>query len=170
MTRSSWVIAGAAAGVAAVLLVGAGLVFGGRETDRAGATTSGPAPTTVLSHPADPSGGSRRPDPYPTLPSGQVRGDHASSWMVRTDGDGTRLLVQLIETDCSAEEVRVLGEHPDRVEVEIRTVAKPPPPSATFGPGGSYGCVGFSPADGPHAVVELREPLRERAVVIRRDP
>lgn len=163
-------IASAAAGVAAVLLVGAWLLFGGRETEQAGTTSPDVVTTTVLNWPPDPSDGSNPPDPYPTVPSAQVRGDHVSAWMVRTDGDGRLLMVQLTESDCSREVVRVLGQHPDRVEVEIQTVAKPPPPSASVGPDGSYGCMSFSALDGPFAVIELHEPLEDRTVVIHRVP
>lgn len=167
MTRSSWGIAGAVAGVAAVLLVGAWLLLGGRDTGRAGSTPL--ATTTVLSWPPDPSDGSDPPDPYPTVPSTQMRGDDMSAWAVRTDADG-RLLVQARESDCSADHVRLLGEHPDRVEVEIRTVAKPPPPGVTIGPDGSYGCMSSGGSEGPYAVIELAEPLGDRAVVIDRQP
>jgi len=170
MTRS-WVTAGAAAAVAAVLLVGAWLVLGGAKQVQAGNAVPGDvARTTELTSPPDPSDGSSPPRPFPTVPSAQVRGQHVAPWGVRTGADGRQLLVQLMETDCSGEEVRLLGEHADRVEVELRTVAKPPPPSAEIGPDGSYGCVGVGSADGPYAVVELRDPLGDRDVVIRRSP
>jgi hypothetical protein len=168
MTRTSWVIAGAAGGVAVVLLVGAWLLLGGRDAVQAGTTRPDVAATTVLSWPPDPSDGSKPPEPYPTVPSERVRGEHVGVSTVRTDGGGRRLLVQLMETDCSGEEVRLLGEHPDRVEVEVRTVLKPPPPSVSIGPDGSYGCMGIGVSDGPYAVIELREPLGDRAVVVHR--
>jgi hypothetical protein len=162
-------IAAAAAGVAAALLVGAWLLLGGQDPgQQAAAAPPGVAATTVLSQPPDPSDGSEPPDPYPTVPSAQMRGDQVSTSKVRTDRDGRRLLVRLTELDCLSEEARLLGEHPDRVEVEIRTVAKPPPPSVSVGPDGSYGCMGYGASDGPYAVIELREPLGDRTVVIRR--
>lgn len=164
--RNSWAIAGAAAVVAAVLLVGAWFLLGGQGTGQAGTNPPEVASTTVLSRPPDPSDGSKPPDPYPTVPLAQLQGDHAPAGMVRTDADGRRLLVQLTELDCWSEEVRLLDEHRDRVEVEIRMVAKPPPPSAGSSPDGSYGCVSYSRSDAPHAVIELREPLGNRAVVL----
>jgi hypothetical protein len=168
MARGSWVIAGAAAGVAAVLLAGGWFLLDRPETDAAGASTPEVAPTTVLSFPADPSNGSPPPNPYPTVPSERVRGDDAYSSRVRTSTDGRRLLVQVTESDCFGEEVRLRGEHADRVEVEIRPVAKPPPPGVSTGPDGSYGCMSYSAADGSYAVIELREPLGDRAVVLDR--
>jgi hypothetical protein len=167
MKRGSLVIAGAAAGVAAVVLLGIWMLAG-RQSEPA-AAGSGPAPTTLLSWPPDPSDGSRPPDPYPTVPSAQIRAEHDNSWKVRTGDGGRRLLVALMDTDCSREEVRLLGEHTDRVEVEIRHVAKPPPPSASLAPGGHYTCMSFGTSDGPHALIELREPLGERAVVLTGD-
>jgi hypothetical protein len=170
MTRSVWVIAGAVAGLA-VVLVGAWLVLAGRGPDAAGAGAKRPtvALTTELSWPPDPSDGSNPPDPYPTVPSAQMRGDRMSAWMVRTDGP--RLLVQVMETDCTTDEVRLLGEHPDRVEVEIRTVVKPLPASVTAN-AGTKGvvCGGVMTSDGPYAVVELSKPLGERTVEIHRVP
>ena len=53
--------------------------------------------------------------------------------MVRTDG--RRLLVQVMETDCTTGEVRLRGEHQDRVEVEVRTVVKSPLPDVGAGKG-----------------------------------
>jgi hypothetical protein len=169
MTRSVWVITGAVAGVAVVLL-GAWLVLAGRGSEPTG---SGPPPATVastteLSWPPDPSDGSNPPDSYPTVPSAQMRGEHLSAWMARTDDDGRRLLVQVLETNCSTDEVRLLGEHTDRVEVEIRTVATSLP--AHPGSGKGFVCGGVIPADGPYAVVDLNEPLGERTVVIHRVP
>jgi hypothetical protein len=160
MTRSVWVIAGAVAGVAVVLLTV--FLLAGRETVPA---STGPevVSTTTLSWPPDPSDGSNPPDPYPTVPSAQMRGDRMSAWMVRTDGP--RLLVQVLETDCTTDEVRLLAEHADRVEVEIRTVVKSLPTT----PGG-FVCGGVMPADGPYAVINLTEPLGDRAVEIHRVP
>jgi hypothetical protein len=171
MTRSSWSIAGVAAGTAAVLLVGAWLLLGGRDTGQAGtALPSAAATTTVLAWSPDTSYGAKppNPNPYPTVPSAQVRGDHVSDRAVRTDGGGRRLLVRVTDSDCSGAEVWFLGEYPDRVEVEIRPVAKPPPPGVSIGSDGSYGCVSIGTSDGPHAVIELQEPLGDRAVVIHR--
>lgn len=170
MARSSWVIAGVAAGVLAVLLVGAVLLLGGREPVGSGDIPPEAAATTVLRHPPDPSDGSDPPDPFPTVSSAQLRGDGVSAWLVRTADGGRRLLVQVTESDCSREEVRLLGEHADRVELDVRTVTKPPPPGASVGPDGSYGCMAFSPANGPYAVIDLRAPLGDRPVVIRRAP
>jgi hypothetical protein len=167
--RGSFVIAGAAAAVAAVLLAGGWLLLGNRGAVEAGAPTSGVAPTTVLSWPPDPSDGSRPPDPYPTVPPAQLKAEHDYSWKVRTGDGGRRLLIGLFESDCSAEEVRLLGEHADRVDVEIRMVAKPPPPHVTIGPDGSYGCFGYGTSDGPHAMIDLAAPLGERAIVIHRE-
>lgn len=119
--------AGAATAVVAVLPAGAWLVLGGAKQVQAGNAVPGDVVrTTELSSPPDPSDGSSPPRPFPTVPSAQVRGQHVSPWGVRTGSDGRQLLVQLMETDCSSEEVRLLGEHADRVEVELRTVAKPP--------------------------------------------
>jgi hypothetical protein len=162
MTRSSWGVAGAVA----VLLLGLWLLLAGRDPvpGKATATQPGVATTTKLSYPPDPSDGSKPPNPYPTVPSTQMRGDRVSAWMVRTDGQ--RLLVQVMETDCSTDEVRLLGEHSDRVEVEIRTVLKSSLPNAA--PGKGFACGGVITADGPYAVVELTEPLGDRAVVIHR--
>ncbi len=168
MARGAWVIAGAAGGVAAVLLAGGWFLLDRPETGAAGATTPEVAPTTVLSFPADPSNGSMPPNPYPTVPSERMRGDDTYSSQVRTGAGGRRLLVQVTDSDCYGEEVRLLGEHADRVEVEIRMVAKPPPPGVSIGPDGSYGCASYGPANSPYAVVELREPLGDRAVVIHR--
>jgi hypothetical protein len=168
MTRSSWVIAGAAAAVAAVLLAAGWFLLGRPEAGEAGAAPPAVAPTTVLSVPPDPSDGSTPPDPYPTVASDRVRGDHVSPWTVRTGSDGRQLLVQVADTDCYGEEVRLRGEHADRVDVEIRMVAKPPPPGVSVAPDGSYGCGSYGSADGPYAVLELREPLGDRAVVIDR--
>jgi len=171
MTRNGWVAAGFAAGVAAVLLVGAWLLLGGRDTVQAG-TDPGPeaAATTRLSFPPDPSDGSTPPDPYPTVPAAQRQGEEVGPAGIRTGADGRRLLVQVMDTDCSSEEVRLLGEHDDRVEVEIRTVAKPPPPGVSIGPDGSYGCMGLGTSDGPYAVVDLAKPLGQRAVDVQRVP
>jgi hypothetical protein len=166
MTRSSRVIASVAAGVVVVLLVGAWLLFGERETAPAGTTAADVAATTELSWPPDPSDGSRPPDPYPTVPSARVRS--ADTRLVRTAADGRRLLVQLSESDCSSEEARLLGEHPDRVEVEIRLVLRPP--SSSAGAVGGYVCGGIMVSDGPYAVIDLREPLEGRAVLVRREP
>jgi hypothetical protein len=152
--------AGAAAAVAAVLLVGAWLLLGGPTRAQAGNPVADDvARTTELTTPPDPSDGSTPPRPFPTVPSAQVRGEHVSPWGVRTGTDGRQLLIQLVETDCFSEEVRLLGEQADRVEVELRTVAKPPPPSAEIGPDGSYGCMGYGSADGPYAVVDLRDAI-----------
>lgn len=167
MTRNSWGIAGVAAGVAAVLLGGGWFLLGGRDTVQAG-TEPEMAATTTLSWPADPSDGSQPRDPYPTVPSAQVRDEQLAGWGVRTAADGRRLFVQLSDSACASEEARLLGEHPDRVDVEIHMVAKPLPPDVSVSPDGSYGCVGMSGSDGPYAVIDLSEPLGEREVVVRR--
>ena len=167
MTRMPWLTAGAAAAVAVVLLVGAWLLLGGPERVPAGnSAPSDVARTTVLTASPDPSDGSTPSRPFPAVPSAQVRGEHVSPWGVRTGADGRQLLVQLMDTECSSQEVRLLGEHPDRVEVELRTVAKPLPSGAEVGPGGGYGCVGIGSAEGPYAVIDLGEPLGGREVVI----
>jgi hypothetical protein len=157
------VIAAAAAGVAVVLLAGAWLLLGERETVKAGATPPEVAPTTELSWQPDPSDGSTPANPYPTVPPAQLRGNDMSAWMIRTDKAGRRLFVQVMETDCTTDEVRLRGEHQDRVEVEVRTVIKP----VLSAPGG-YACGGVFTADGPYAVLELSEPLGDRAVVVDR--
>ena len=170
MTRTPWMIAAVVA-LATVLLMGVWLVVAGPQRVQAGnAVPDDVARTTVLSSPPDPSDGSAPPRPFPTVPSAQVRGQHVAPWGVRTGSDGQQLLIQVMETDCSDEEVRLRGEYPDRVEVELRTVAKPPPPGAEIGPDGSYGCGGIGTADGPYAVIDLRGPLGDRDVVIHRSP
>jgi hypothetical protein len=60
----------------------------------------------------------------------------------------------------------LLGEYSDRVEVEVRTVFRPPPSS--IGSDGGYGCMSVRTSGGPYAVIDLRESLGDRAVMVRR--
>lgn len=151
-----------AAAVVLVLLGGA-FLLGDREPPAA----SAPAPLTTLAWPPYSSAGpSSRPNPYPTVPSSQIDGDHGTRML--TAKDGTRLLIPALETDCSREEVWLLGEYPDRVELELRWITKPVPPSISVAPDGSYGCASAVPMNRPHAAIDLRSPLGERRVVITR--
>ncbi len=171
MTRTPSLAVAAAVAMVAVLLVGVWLVLDGPRSAEAGnAVPDDVARTTVLTAPPDPSDGSTPPQPFPTVPSAQVQGQHLAPWGVRTAAEGRQLLVQLLETECSSEEAHLRGEHPDRVEVDLRTVVKPPPRNADIGPDGSYGCVGIGTADSPYAVIDLRIPLGDREVVIHRSP
>lgn len=165
--RSSILIAGAAALVAA-MLVGGWFLLGHREPVNT-AGSSEPAPLTTLQRPHHSSTSSKR-DPFPAVPSAQIQAEQETFSRLRTGKDGRQLLVPVFDSDCSFEEVRLLAEHRDRVEVEIRTVVKPPPPGTSIAPDGSYGCMSYNALNGPHAAVELRSPLGERAVVIHREP
>jgi hypothetical protein len=168
--RRSILVVGAAALVTALLL-GSWLLSGNREPDVA--ASGAPAPLTKLTWPQGTSGipsASSRSDPYPIVPSAQVQAGDGHVPTMRTEDDGRRLLIPVFDTDCSREDVRLLGEQADRVEVEIRTVVKPVPSGATVAADGSYGCSSFRYGDGPHAVVELRAPLGTRTVVIEHEP
>jgi hypothetical protein len=170
--RSSVVIAGVAA-VVAVLLIGGWLLFGNQQPNAVGAGSEPAAPLTELHWPPESSGlpsASHRPEPYPTVPSAQVRAEDDVIPSMRTGQNGRQLLVPVVDADCMREEVRLLGEHADRVEVEIRTVAKPVPASVSVDSHGSYSCGWMTYGNGPHAAVELAAPLGERAVVIHREP
>lgn len=170
--RSSIVIAGAAALVAAMLL-GGWFLLGNRGPEDAATGSPQPAPLTTLERPYGSSGvpsTSSRRDPFPTVPSTQVQAEDEHDPRMRTGKDGRQLLVPVFDSDCSSEEVRLLAEHHDRVEVEIRNIAKPPPPGASIAPDGSYGCSSFRYGDGPYAAVELRAPLANRTVVIDHEP
>jgi hypothetical protein len=172
--RGSTAIAGAAALVAALLL-GAWFLFGDRESPAAEpGSPPGPAPTTNLEFPPVSSGlpsGSRAADPYPIVPSDQVRAETDGLTLELRTGDGGRqLLVPAFDLACLREEVWFLGEHPDRVEVEIRSIAKPPPPGVSVRPDGSYDCGITMYSLPPHAVISLRSPLGTRTVVVTRKP
>lgn len=174
--RNSIAIAAVAAAVAALLIGGWFLLKPAPGGTATGSSGSGPAPTTELAWPSYPYGppSTGAPEPYPTIPSAQVRTesqDAYGSTRVRTARDGRQLLLPVVDSDCMAEEVRLLGQHPDRVDVEIRNVAKPPPPSVSVAPDGSYGCLGISngAGQGPHAAIDLTAPLGQRTVVIHRE-
>jgi hypothetical protein len=164
--RSSVVIAGVAAVVAA-LLIGGWFLLGDREPGAAGASAPTPAPLTELTWPPDPSTSGPRPDPYPTVPSGQVQMGQDDLRVKGMRTAGNRLLIPVVDADCAYEEVWLLGEHGDRVEVEIRLQFRPEP-GVTTTPGATYGCGWMSYGDGPYAAVELRAPLGDRRVVINR--
>lgn len=168
--RNSLVIASVAAAVAALLLVGGWLLFGGRQPGTGAPGSGPPAPVTHLTWPPDPSGlpiASRPPDPYPTVPAAQVRAENHDP-SVRIGDGGRQLLIPVLDSDCVREEVRLLGEHADSVEVEVRLTPGLPPPSVSVAPDGSYGCMGFRNGFGPHAVIELHAPLGGRPVIIHR--
>jgi hypothetical protein len=165
--RSSIVIAGAAALVAAMLL-GGWFLLGHRGPEDTTTGSPQPAPLTTLERPPGSSTSSRR-DPYPTVPSTQVQADDGHDPRMQTGKDGRQLLIPVYETDCSLEEVRLLAERHDRVELEIRTIVKPVPPGASIAADGSYGCMSYLPLNGPHAAVELRAPLGNRTVIIDRE-
>jgi hypothetical protein len=182
--RNSVAVAGVLAVVAAVLLIGAWFLLADRDPARPVAAGTGSpaegtaprasgtaAPTTSLNWngPPRPVGqpSESQARPYPTVPPAQVRpiGRQVGP-TVRTGDGGRRVFVEVLDGQCVLEEVRLLAEHADRVEVEVRTIGKPPPPGASVAPDGSYGCAEISAGDGPHAVIDLRAPLGERAVVV----
>ncbi|HET9139232.1 hypothetical protein [Actinophytocola sp.] len=167
----NWLAVTAVTGVVTGLLVVGGVLLWGRDADDGGrrAAAAGPAPTTSLPATPDHSMGARAPEPFPAVPNEQVDdGDEAGLPLrVRTGEGGRTLMVPLQDSDCSGEEARLLGEYADRVEVELRTFGKPPPPGTTLGPDGSYGCVSFGPSDNPYAVIMLDGPLGDRRVIIR---
>jgi hypothetical protein len=162
--RNSIAVAAIVAAVAALLLGGWFLLNSPGST-----SAGGPAPTTLLVLPS----GSTRPA-YPTVPPEQVRlvtDDGYAPLDVRTTNDGRQLLIPMHDLECFTEEARLLAEHPDRVEVEIRALAKPPPPGTTLDANGSYICASFEYnglEQGPHAAVDLAAPLGARSVVIHR--
>jgi hypothetical protein len=169
MTRRRLAVGAAVVAVAAVLL-GAWLL---RGTDPAAparpAAADGPAPTTTLRWAPQSSGGADAPEAYPKVPAERVdAGGHGRPGTFRTDRTGGTLFVPVVDMACSRDEARLLGEYPDHVDVEIRTVAKPPPPGVSIAPDGGYSCAGVSIGDGPHAVIALHAPLADRRVVVRR--
>ncbi len=155
----------AVAGVIVVVLAGI-FVFASTEEEAGSGSRqpAGPAPTTQLrlSYP-DPSGMEPTPEsPYRRVPDEQVDGNLITA--ARTAG--RTLYIPVTDLECIREEVWPRGEHADRVEVEIRPLAVPPPPGATTGADGDYGCMSYSGADGPYAVIELAEPLGDRRLVV----
>lgn len=109
-------------------------------------------------------------DAFPAVPAAQVESEHMFP-VARRAPDGRQLLVPVPEHDCAHDEVRLAGEHLDRVELEVRSITKPPPADAEIRPGGDYACsymvYGSPLAGGPHAIVQLRSPLGGRKVRIR---
>jgi hypothetical protein len=156
----------AVAGVIVVVLAGI-FVFATTEgeTTPGSGQTAGPAPTTQLrlSYP-DPSGMEPTPDsPYQPVPDEQVDGNLITAALT----EDRTLYIPVQDLECIRDEVWSRGEHADRVEVEIRPVAVPPPPGVTTGADGSYGCMSYSSSvDGPYAVIELTEPLGNRRLVV----
>jgi hypothetical protein len=57
----------------------------------------------------------------------------------------------------------------NRVAVEVRTLPFPPPSGATLDADGGFGCMAYGSLDGPHAVIELAEPLGDRRLVVTYD-
>lgn len=146
-----------------VILVGGWLLL----SQRGPSGSADPAPVTQLRRPSGSYSSSSRPDPYPRVPSAQVKnGDHGRL-DVRAAEDGRQLLVPVFETDCSFDEVRLLSELSDRVEIQIRLVGKPKPATVTAAPDGSYGCMSGLPMNAQkHAVITLHAPLGARDIVV----
>ncbi|MBB4904186.1 hypothetical protein [Actinophytocola algeriensis] len=160
-------IAVACAVVAVGAVLGGIIVFADDGNESGGGRAAGPAPTTRLSLAApDPSGTEPVSDnPYPRVPSEQVDGNLSGE--ARTAGRHVYIPVQ--DNDCWREQVWPLAEHADRVAVEIRTLPFPPPSGATLDADGGFGCMAYGSLDGPHAVVELAEPLGDRRLVVTYD-
>jgi hypothetical protein len=158
-------------GAVAALLVGGWLLIAGRDLGAAAAGPGTTAPTTRLPSMTYSSETPEAPQPFPSVPDAQVGGNHPLG-SIRTGVDGRQLLVPLQDGQCGGEEARLLGEYGDRIEVEIHTLPMPapasPPPGVTVSPDGSYsyGCVSFAPANGPYAVIDLRDPLGTRKIVV----
>jgi hypothetical protein len=164
--RRSDVLAIVAAAVT-VMLLGGWLLLNQREPNATGTGSSDPAPLTELRRPSGGHSSSPRPDPYPRVPSAQIKNGDRGSLDVRTAENNRQLLVPVFDTDCGFDEVRLLAEHGDRVEIEIRHVVKPKPATVTAAPDGSYGCVSYQPINAPkHAVITLRAPLGQRDIAV----
>ena len=153
--------------VAVGVVLGGIILFAGDESESGGGQAAGPAPTTSLDLPwPDPSGTEPVPDdPYPKVPSEQVDGDLRG--VARTAG--RNLYIPVLDGDCGKEQAWLLGEHADRVAVEIRSLPFPPPSGVTPDANGSYGCMAYSPLSESHAVIELAEPLGDRRLVVTYD-
>lgn len=165
MGNKVWVPVVAVVGAVAVVL-GVIFVFATTEGEaRPGnGQPAGPAPTTQLpSSNPDPSGTEPAPDkPYRPVPAEQVDGH----LVIAARTAGRTLYIPVQDNDCIREEVWPRGEHADRVNVEIRPFATPPPPGVTTGADGSYYCGGDVDLDGLYAVIELAEPLGDRRLVL----
>jgi hypothetical protein len=154
-----------AAATVTVILLGGWLLLSQGELGGTGAGSRDPAPLTELRRPSRSYSSSPQSDPYPRVPSAQIK--NGSIFDVRAAADGRQLLVPVFDTDCSFDEVRLLSEQGDRVEIQIRMIGKPKPATLAAAPDGSYSCLsGQSMGAQKHAVITLQTPLGARDVVL----